>query len=140
MSFLTVHGETPSTLWVGKIAELTDEQVNAGLKRIADMEREFPVNLTEFREACKPKPAGRRYLGTPTNARALEHQRGEPASREHIDACIANMRKLFGKAREPGSDDEVPPRPKPRMDNACTCPLDSPGTCETCVRLASAMS
>lgn len=117
-SFVTIYGETPTQLWVRSIAELSDDECVAGIERIRKERREYPCNLTEFVEACRPKAPGRRYLGTPicgseADTPQLEQQ---PAEREHIDACLASMRRKLSESDGPAkqaanpapADDEAP--------------------------------
>lgn len=94
-SFVTIYGAEPSWLWIEQAAELTDEQVRAGLKRLAKQKREYPANLTEFVEACKPALGSPRFLGVPIDPETLRIER--KANREHVDACLARMRKKLKK-------------------------------------------
>jgi len=92
-SFVTIYGQQPTSLWLEKIAGLTDEQVGQGLIRLGDKPRAYPANLTEFVEACRPTPGSPRFLGVPETAEQRRKRLSAPrAKREHVDAKLANMR------------------------------------------------
>lgn len=93
-SFLTMYGETPSALWVTQIAMLTDDECRRGLSRLAEQRREFPANLTEFLEACRPRPQGVRFLGRPQSPDDVLKLPGPRASREVIERHLAHMREV----------------------------------------------
>lgn len=92
-AFVTVYGPTPSPVWEAKIAELTDAECAAGLSRLAEQKREFPANLTEFFDACRPKSAPR-FLGRPVDLNRLRLPRPK-ANPEVVKAHLESMRKLF---------------------------------------------
>lgn len=114
LSFVTIYGEIPTPVWVGKIATLTDAECRAGLTRLAEHQREYPANLTEFFEACKPKRPVR-YLGVPSSPGQLRIG-PVPATEEQRARHLASIRLKLGRVgrlnppreREPGEDDELP--------------------------------
>ena len=95
-SFITIYGETPSRLWVEAIGGLTDAECRHGIDEVARQRREFPCNLTEFVDLCKPKSPGVRYLGVPETAeqKKLGHER-KRASPEVAKKHLDHMRTLF---------------------------------------------
>jgi hypothetical protein len=95
-AFVTVYGPTPSPVWEAKIAELTDAECAAGFSRLAEQKRDFPANLTEFVDACRPKSAGVRFLGRPVDMNQLRLPRPK-ARPEVVKAHLDSMRKLFKK-------------------------------------------
>lgn len=98
-SFLTLYGDHPSPLWVAEIAKLTDEQARAGLSRVAGEARDYPCNLTQFVEACRPKSGSPRFLGRPTTPRAL--RLGVSLARpETVDVTLAKIRERFKRPVE----------------------------------------
>jgi len=99
-----MYGGEPSALWLAAIAELTDEQVMAGLKRLATgAPREYPCNLPEFVNACKPRSDGVRYLGVPETQQErqlrLSRQKADPETAGHHLQSI--RRKLRASRRGP---------------------------------------
>lgn len=98
-SFVTIYGDMPSALWVTQIASLTDDQCREGLGRLAGERRQYPANLTEFVEACKPKHLVR-YLGAnPTTAAEMRRLEPPRANPEKVAEHIANMRRSLGAMR-----------------------------------------
>jgi hypothetical protein len=101
LSFVTIYGEVPGALWVGEIEKLTDAECRLGLTVLATQKREYPANLTEFREACKPHKAGVRFLGRQETAEERRRMLDRPrANLAHVDACLARMRAKLGVSRE----------------------------------------
>ena len=47
------HGEKPNPAWVAAVENLTDEQIVAGMKNLAEQGLSFPANLSQFVAACK---------------------------------------------------------------------------------------
>jgi hypothetical protein len=93
-SFVTIYGETPAALWLEQIARLTDAQCRAGLTRLAGQRRQYPANLTEFVEACKPTPGSPRFLGVPETPEDRQRLLSvPPANPDHVKACIARIRQ-----------------------------------------------
>lgn len=69
--FLREFGSVPTETWVAAITRLTDEQVAACLKGLADKGSPHPCSLPEFVAAGKPETGSPRYLGVPTTPEAL---------------------------------------------------------------------
>lgn len=105
-SFVTIYGDVPSPLWVAEIARLTETEVRLGLAALSRAKREYPANLTEFVEACRPKKRVR-YLGVPTNPAEMRKVLGPiKATEEQRQKHLASLRSKFGRVRVPGEDDE----------------------------------
>jgi hypothetical protein len=102
-SFLTIHGDAPSRYWLGEIAKLTDDQCRSGLERVIRMKREYPVNLTEFVEACRPTPGSPRFLGAPTTPERLRALAPPKAKPEHVARSLASIREKIGRATVPSN-------------------------------------
>lgn len=99
-SFVTVYGPTPSAIWLDKLAELTDDECREGLRRLTDKPSEYPANLTQFVEACRPRSAGVRYLGRPIDPATLALPVPRP-SEEQRQAVLARLRRTVGASSEP---------------------------------------
>lgn len=93
-----MYGETPSTYWLSGLADLTDDQCRDGLAAVVKAGRTYPVNLTQFLEACRGTSGSPRFLGAPTSPEELRRLEPPPAKREHVDACLSRMRKSVSES------------------------------------------
>lgn len=93
-AFTAAYGEVPAPVWVAAITNLTDDECRAGLGRLAKQSREYPANLTQFVEACKPKPV--RFLGRPTTPNEMRALEAPRPAREIINKHLASMRRSLG--------------------------------------------
>lgn len=138
LGFVTVYGEVPSAIWVAEIAKLTDAECREGLSRLACERREYPANLTEFVDACRPKKHTR-YLGVPTTPEAHRKLLGGPRpSEDRRQQHLASIRAKLGRSqreRVPGEDDEpmLERTTAPRKPPVAGCTCKSSGTCDVCV-------
>jgi hypothetical protein len=132
--FETMYGDVPNAYWIAGIVQLSDEQCRKGLSALARESREYPANLTEFVEACKPKQHVR-YLGanptTPERYRkSLARQLAAPeVIAQHLDRMRASVRAKGiptngYRARADAAEARRPPAP-------CTC--EASGKCPVCV-------
>lgn len=105
--FVQVYGDRPPSLWLSEIDKLTDDQVRAGISKLAHQPRDFPANLTQFVDACKSAPASPRYLGQRPALTYAERDelipRKDRTSREfigaHVDGCLASIRAKLASAK-----------------------------------------
>lgn len=124
---LTAYGvdDKPPKLWVGALSKLTADEAKQGIATLAKQGRSYPPNLTEVLEACRP-PRRVRYLGRPTNPRALALPR-PAANEEHRSRCLAEMRRAVAF----GEPESVPHSERATWQTrVCTCKAQ--GTCDTC--------
>jgi hypothetical protein len=63
-TFFMQFGESPPSVWLAQIEQLTDNDVRRGLKNIAESDSRFAPNLSQFVAACKRLPPVRQ-LGVP---------------------------------------------------------------------------
>ena len=47
------YGDEPSQVWLGELANLTDEQVREGIRRTVEVGHEWPPTLGQFMGYCK---------------------------------------------------------------------------------------
>lgn len=92
-SFVAQYGEGVDKIWAAAISKLNRDQVKRGITVLANSGSEFPPSLPRFLEMCKPKSAGVRYLGVPTDPKKmLTHQK---ASKERAAESIDRMRAML---------------------------------------------
>ena len=59
------YGSEPPMLWKKAIEQLSDDQIERGLKNLAEDALAFPANLGQFVEACVRIPEGRPWASQP---------------------------------------------------------------------------
>lgn len=134
-AFLTAYGDEdggPPKLWIGGLSQFTMRQVKAGLATIANQSRQYPPNLTEVREACIGRAPGVRFGGVPVKSDYLLDV--PRASRSHVDAMLANMRRRVASSTIP---DVAETEPAPVV-HGCTCKGE--GSCDICIAYTAAAS
>lgn len=129
---LTAYGidDKPPKLWVGALSKLTPAEAKQGIASLAKQGRSYPPNLTEVLEACRPKKPVR-YLGGPSSMWPTKALPRPKANEDHVQQCLANMRRLFGASKSATLQSDLAEYERP----ACTC--KSSGECDVCVRYAT---
>ncbi len=84
-------GDRPPKLWIGALSKLSATEAKAGIAELSKQGRSYPPNLTEVLEACRPK------VKAPYHAPYLPPPPPKPATREHVDGCLASMRRSLGR-------------------------------------------
>lgn len=91
-AFAAAYGDVPSPIWLAAISGLTEADLGRGFTTLAKQPREFPPNLTQFVDACRPSTSSPRFLGTPTTPAEMRRLEKPRASRDVADRYLARMR------------------------------------------------
>ena len=108
--FLREYGDAPNRTWAEAIARMTDEQVIAALRNLAEQNRAHPPTLPEFVAAGTHKPKnefGLDYI--PQVYRETRHERLLDAPRDEALAAehLAKLRAIVGPhSRTPFAEEE----------------------------------
>jgi hypothetical protein len=96
--FLREYGEKPNRTWIEAIDRMSDEQVIAALRRLAEQNRAHPPTLPEFVSAGTTKPKNEFGLDYVPQVyretrfeRRLDAPRNDDAAREHLAAMRAAL-------------------------------------------------
>ena len=96
------HGEKPNPAWVAAVENLTDEQIVAGMKNLAEQGLSFPANLSQFVAACTKVDASlapcwnQPQLAAPTNHEATQN----------ANKAWDQMESLAGRSLRPQENDQ----------------------------------
>jgi hypothetical protein len=96
--FLREYGEKPNRTWIEAIDRMSDEQVIAALRRLAEQNRAHPPTLPEFVSAGTTKPKNQFGLDyvpevyrEHRHERLLDAPRDDEAARKHLAAMRAAL-------------------------------------------------
>ena len=98
--FLREYGERPNRTWLEAISRMSDEQVIASLRSLAEQNRAHPPTLPEFVAAGTHKPKNEYGLDyVPQYYREHRHDRLLDAPRDEAKAAehLAKMREALGR-------------------------------------------
>ena len=97
--FLREYGEKPNRTWLEAIDRMSDEQVIASLRRLAEQNRAHPPTLPEFVSAGTMKPKNEfgldyvpEYHRETRHTRLLDQPRDEEAAKENLAKMRATLR------------------------------------------------
>jgi hypothetical protein len=94
--WVSSHGSKPDPIWIGQLADVTDEQCTTACNALIRLGRKLPPSLPEFIELCCARAPGVRYLGCPTTPDCAAALDAKPASPERAAEWIANIRAKLG--------------------------------------------